>query len=146
MLTTPMPAAFREWSPETLETALSDLLLRQGRLDEKSLDRGRRLARDGGGRLDSVLTQLGLLSERGLAEVLSELLGLEIAAPSDYPVAAVLPDRLRAKFLRKARALPLSIDQRAIRVAMADPLDRFAISAIAIAAVRPVERIAPAHT
>ena len=139
MLTTPMPATFGEWSPEMLEAALGDLLIRQGRLDEKSLDRGRRLARDGGGRLDAVLTQLGLLSERSLAEVLAELLGLEIAAPTDYPAAPILSDRLRAKFLRKARALPLSIDQRAIRVAMADPLDRFAVSAIAIAAGREVD-------
>lgn len=131
--------SLREWSPEAFAAALAELLIGQGRLDEKSLERARHLAAEGGGRLDAVLTQLGLVSERALAEAFGELLGLALAAPADYPPAPILPDRLRPKFLHKARALPIGLDERAITVAMADPLDRFAISAIANVAGREVD-------
>jgi len=127
-----------EWQPEAFADALGRLLIERGRLDEKSLDRGRRLAADGGGRLDAVLTQLGLVSERNLAEATAELLGLKIAMPPDYPAAPILADRLRPKFLRKARAVPIEMDGETITVAMADPLDRFAISAINVATGRDV--------
>ena len=127
------------WSPDSFATALANLLMSQGRLDQNSLDRARRLAAEGGGRLDAVLTQLGMISDRVLAEAFSDLLGLPIAATTDYPAEPIVPDRLRSKFLRKARAIPLADDGRMIRVAMADPLDRFAISAISIAGGRQVE-------
>ena len=127
------------WSPETFTAALGDLLVAEGQLDAKSLERGRRLAAESGGRLDTVLTQLGLVSERMVAEATAKLLDLKIAAAPDYPPAAILPDRLRLKFLRKSRAIPIALGDGTITVAMADPLDRFAISSIAIAAGRNVD-------
>ena len=139
MLVSATPESLSEWSPEAFASALGDMLIEQGRLDAKSLDRGRRLAGENGGRLDAVLTQLGLISERGLAEAMAGLLELRIAAPGDYPPAPILTDRLRPKFLRKARAVPIALDDRAITVAMADPLDRFAIQAIGIASGREVD-------
>ena len=126
------------WSPETFAVALGELLTEQKQVDEKGLDRARRLAKDSGTRLDQVLTQLGLVSERGLADGMAAVLGLGVATPADYPAAAVLPDRLRLKFLRKSRALPLRADDQAIVVAMADPLDEFAGAAIAAATGRSV--------
>jgi general secretion pathway protein E len=129
------------WSQENFAEALGDLLIERGRLDANSLDRARRLSAEGGGRLDTVLTQLGLISDRVLADAFAEMLGLPISAAADYPEEPVLPDRLRAKFLRKARALPIAADDHTIKVAMADPLDRFAVSAISIASGRQVEII-----
>lgn len=126
-------------SPEEFAETLGRLLVAQGRLDANSLDRARRLSAEGGGRLDTVLTQLGLISDRVLADCFAELLGLPLADPAAYPQEPILPDRLRAKFLRKARALPVAVDDRTITVAMADPMDRFAVSAIGLAAGRQVE-------
>jgi len=139
MLLAENPPALDEWSAEGFAEALGALLLKQGRVDDKSLERGRRLAAEGNGRLDAVLTQLGLVSERSLADATAQLLGLTVAGPADYPAVPVLPDRLRPKFLRKARALPIAIDERTISIAMADPLDRFAVAAIANVAGREVE-------
>jgi len=127
------------WSQEAFAATLANLLMSQGRLDQNSLDRARRLAAEGGGRLDAVLTQLGMISDRVLAEAFAELLGLPIATLSDYPAEPIMADRLRSKFLRKARALPVMVDERTIKVVMADPLDRFSISAISIASGRQVE-------
>ena len=51
----------------------------------------------------------------------------------------MLPDRLKPKFLRKARAVPLSFDGACwSRVAVADPLDDFTLQSIAAATGRRV--------
>ena len=126
-------------SPDVFTAALGELLISQGQLDPKNLARGQRLAAENGGRLDSILTQLGLISERALAEATAKLLGLKIATASDYPSGAILPDRLKLKFLRKARVIPIALDDRSVTVAMTDPLDHFAVSAIGIAASREVQ-------
>ena len=91
---------------ETAVVALADLLLDRGLVDGKTLERARRVSADTGQRLDSVLIQLGLIGERGLAEAYAALLGLQIAGPDRYHFEPVLADRLKPKFLRKARALP----------------------------------------
>ena len=54
---------------------LGATLVESGAIDQRTLDRARRVADETGGRLDQVLTQLGLVSERGLAEALARLIG-----------------------------------------------------------------------
>jgi general secretion pathway protein E len=97
------------------------------------------VAAESGSRLDTVLTQLGLVSEYALAEGLAAVMSLKIAAPADYPQSSILPERLRLKFLRKIRAVPLAMDDASVTVAMSDPLDKFAISSIAMASGRAVQ-------
>ncbi len=114
--------------------ALAALLVAQDHCDVRTLERGRRVAAESGQRLDKVLIQLGLVSERGLAEAFAALLGLEVAAPDRYPVAeALFADQLPARFLRNARALPVMKEDGRLLVAVADPLDRFVPAAIAAA-------------
>jgi general secretion pathway protein E len=121
-------------SQADLVESLAALLLERDHCDARTLDRGRRVAAETGQPLDKVLIQLGLVSERGLADTFSALLGLQVAKPEQYPQAEPLfPDRLPARFLRNARALPVSLDGRRLVVAMVDPLDRFVPAAIAAA-------------
>src|SRR5262245_64193687 len=139
MLAPAQPLATATSSQEAFATALGEVLVEQGLLDSASLDRGRRVASDTNSRLDKVLPQLGLVSERALAEATARLLGLKLAAPADYPAEAILPERLRLKFLRKSRAIPIALDDRTITLAMADPLDRFVASSIGVVAQRSVD-------
>ena len=127
------------WSRDGFAIALGDFLIERGLLDAVGLARARRVAGERASRLEIVLTQLGMVSERALAEATARLLGLEIAAPAAYPKEAILPDRLRLKFLRRSRALPIALDEQTLTVAMADPLDGFAVSSIGIAAQREIE-------
>src|ERR1700679_1443138 len=91
--------------------ALGEILVRQGNCDHRTLDRARRVAFESDQRLDTVLIQLGLVSERGLADAYAELLSVPITAIDRYPSAEpVLPERLSAAFLRHARAVPLAAD------------------------------------
>ena len=68
---------------------LGPALLDSGAIDQRTLERARRVAAETGGRLDRVLTQLGLISERGLAEALAPLLGAPLAPPRTIPTSPV---------------------------------------------------------
>ena len=117
---------------------LGPALLDSGAVDQRTLERARRVASETSGRLDRVLTQLGLISERGLAEALAELVAAPIVRPADYPDTALFVDRLKPKFLRKAHALPIGESEGSAVLAMADPLDVFTRNAVAAAIGRPV--------
>jgi general secretion pathway protein E len=141
---------------EALAQTLADL-----GCDPRALERGRRGAADSGQRLDAVLLQLGLVTERQLAEAAATLLGRPVVTPDEYP--AVLPDCMAAvspRFLRDARAVPLADIGGILYLAVADPLDTFTPAALAaavgrrvsVAAAVPVEleaalnRLLPAET
>ena len=122
---------------ETL-ARLGTTLVEDGAIDQRTLERARRSVADTGGRLDRVLTQLGLVSERALAEALAGLLGLPLATSSDYPQVPLFTDQLKGKFLRRARAMPIGAGENRVVLAMADPLDQFTRDAAAAALGRPV--------
>src|SRR6516225_10041785 len=130
-------------SPSTQDAAellarLGGVLVDGGAIDRRSLDRARRVATETGTRLDQVLTQLGLISDRGLAEALAQLIAAPVLGAADYPEAPLFPDRLKAKFLRRVRALPIAATEERATLAMADPLDVFTRNAVAAALGRPV--------
>jgi general secretion pathway protein E len=111
--------------------ALADRLVERGQCDQRGIERARRVAEETDQRLDNVLLQLGLVTERGLAEGYAALLGANVASPERYPSdEPLLPERLSAKFLRGIRALPLAVEGGALVVAVADPLDGFIPAAI----------------
>ena len=117
---------------------LANILIRQGQCDAQTVDRGRRVANESGQRLDLVLLQLGLVTERGLAEGYATLLGVQIAGPARYPEAPLFPERLTPRFLRTARVLPLAVEDNTVVLAVADALDEYSPAAIAAATGMPV--------
>ena len=117
---------------------LGTSLVDSGAVDRRTLDRARRVATETGARLDQVLTQLGLMSDRGLAEALAHLIAAPLVAAADYPETPLFDDRLKPKFLRRARALPIAATEDRAVLAMADPLDAFTRDAVSAALGRPV--------
>ena len=112
---------------------ITAFLIDQGQCDARGIERARRVADESGQRLDAVLIQLGLLTERDLAAAFSKLLGIPVTTASRYPDAPLFPERLNARFLRQARALPLAVDDSTLTLAAADPLDRFLAASVAAA-------------
>jgi general secretion pathway protein E len=134
------PAPQASEAPATRQVELlASILVRQGQCDLVTLDRGRRVATESGQRLDQVLLQLGLVTERGLAEAYATLLGVPIAGPARYPEAPLFPERLTSRFLRTARAVPVAIEQNMLVLAVTDALDQFTPSAVAAATGLPVQ-------
>jgi general secretion pathway protein E len=118
------------------EDALA-MLLAAGICDGFAVERAQAVARETGISGPQALVQLGLVSERVLAESWAAALGLRLAAPEDYPDVPVLPERLQPRFLRAAKAVPLALQAGPgagqILLAMADPTDQFTPAALTLA-------------
>ena len=123
---------------EGLYRSLGDLLIQRGKLEPSGFERALRLQSETGERVDLLLSKLGQVSERDMAEALSTLLNVPIVESRDYPSEPVLVDRLSPKFLQEFRVLPLSDGSDGIGLAMADPLDSYAIQAIQLVVKKPI--------
>jgi general secretion pathway protein E len=132
---------FRETlGTEAVVAAIVDLLIERRKLDAGGLDRARRAGENGEEPLHTILVKLGLVAERDVAEALATVLDLPMAQADDYPEEAALDETLSPKFLKQARVLPLAETPEGIILAMADPLDDFAVQAVEIATRRTVLR------
>jgi general secretion pathway protein E len=127
-------------SVESFEQSLGELLIERGKLDRPGLDRAMKIREGRGERLNSLLPKLGLVSERDLAQALSDRLGLPLAEPSDFPDVPLLEDKLSSRFLREAHVLPLAEEPEGLVLAMADPLDTYAADAIRLISGRELLR------
>ena len=118
---------------------LGDLVALRGLAPADTLARARRVEAETGERLGSVLTRLGFVSEQALAAAISDATGLPIAPEDAYPQTP-LPDAppVSPRFLRDAKAAPLSVDETFVDVAFVDPLDAFPVQALAVAFGRRV--------
>ena len=121
-----------------VDEALGRLLIERGRLDPAGLGRAERVREASHAPLHLLLPKLGLVSEREVAETLAQLLDLPLAGEADYPDLPPAGDRISVNFLKEARILPLADTGDGLTVAMADPLDRYTISAMQLFAGKPV--------
>jgi general secretion pathway protein E len=131
------PLAFVQLGSDDSEEIIAQLL-RSGRCDAIGVSRADALGRERGLRRPQALVQLGLVSERVLAETFADCLGLKIAGVERFPAAPVLPAQLRAPFLRAARAVPVAVEAGALVLVTADPADRSVADAVAYATGFPV--------
>jgi len=118
--------------------SLSRLVIERRLAPAETLARAQLVQGETGEPLDTVLTRLGLVSERALAAAIADAAGLRIAGPADFPAAPIAPERLSGRFLRDVRALPLKETAGGVEVAFVDPLEAYPLAAIAFALGRPV--------
>jgi general secretion pathway protein E len=117
---------------------LGELLVAHGRLGSADLARARRLAEDGDEPLHGLLSRLGLVAERDLAEALAEWTGLERVEAAQFPETPVLEDRISLRFIKDNHILPLYFDDDILVAAVADPERPFTASALKAASGHPV--------
>jgi general secretion pathway protein E len=125
---------------ETFEASLGQRLIRRGKLDQPGLERAQRVRAARGDRLDHILSKLGLVPDRDIAEAIAEELDLDLVTAQDFPVAPVLEDVLGPRFLKEVGVLPLADGPSGLVLAMADPLNEYAIDAVHLTAGRPIAR------
>ncbi len=131
---------------DAMQTTPVDVLRRHGRLSADALDRARRIAADSGEPIEPILTKLGLVSERDMAEAFSACLGIDIAALDDVAPDPSLLASTSPLFLRQFQVLPLGEAEGVLQLAMANPLDSYAAEAIALVTGRAVSRLAATAT
>ncbi len=118
---------------------LGEILISRGKLDAANLDRALKVqetARLSGGiaeKLGSILSRLGMLSSRELAEALAQQRGWTIVEAAEFPELPILEETVSPRFLNEVRAIPLTETESEVVLAMTDPADTFALKAIAAA-------------
>ncbi len=136
----PPGAADAPLATQTLDERVCQFLVERGRLKETDLARGRRLhAEDAGGtRLTSLLTRLGLVSERDMAEAMSELLDLPLLSVRDFPDAPPTNVQLSVRFLKQQHVCPIAETEEEVVLVVADPSDAFSARSVEFATGRRV--------
>src|ERR1700689_4472938 len=111
------------------ERSLAARLVAAGKLDEAAADRALRLRAGSEERLEQILTKLGLVHERDVAEAMAGELDPPLVDPGDFPEAPVR-DSASPKFLRQARVLPLINGPDSLVLAVVDPLDEYPVRSL----------------
>jgi general secretion pathway protein E len=123
---------------ETFERSLMTRLIGAGKLDSAAAERAVRLKLTAKEPLERIVTRLGLVHERDVAEAMSRELGVALASAADFPEAPVL-EAASARFLRQTQVLPLSETSDKVTLAVTDPLDDYPVRSLSLLAGKPVE-------
>ena len=129
--------------PESAVQRLGDILLAQGKLDTANLDRALKVQESAASaagnavesheKLGSILTRMGMLSGRDLAEALAVQRGWTIIESSEFPELPILEETVSPRFLQEAQAIPVSESESEVVLAMTDPANQFTLNAVAAA-------------
>jgi general secretion pathway protein E len=104
-----------------------------GHLTDESSERAVKLAESTNTALCAVLTRLGLVSEHALADVLATTLSLARLGGRELQLDPAMPSDLNPEFLRVRKLVPVRSAYEGLKLAMANPLDDEAISAVTFA-------------
>ena len=120
---------------------IGDILVETGIITPEQLSQALERQRRTRDRLGRVLVELNMASERQIAEALAEQLGLPMINLSSHRIDPEAVRLVPEAVARKRRAVPLTLEAGNLVVAMADPLDVFALDDIGIAARRPAKPV-----
>ena len=132
------PSPADEIEQPDAESMVIEHLMEKRKLTPNDFGRARRLAEENGDPILRLLLRLGLISERDMAQALSDELDLPLVEASNFPQEPVLPDAFSQRFLKDSRVLPLKDGEDLLDVAVADPTDSFTLRAMEMAANKPV--------
>ena len=105
------------------EAALGDLLVRAGIIDAEGLARAREAQEKEGVSLSKALVTLGLADEQGVTGAIAKSLKLESLGAELPEIPAEVAALLPSDFCRKRMVVPLSLQGKILRLALADPMD-----------------------
>ena len=102
---------------------LGEMLVDRGVVDPGDLEQALELQKERGDRIGRILVDLGFAAPKDVLETLAEQLEVPLLTTEDFPEAIPDIERLSPRYMRQYLFLPLSWEESALRVAMADPLD-----------------------
>lgn len=137
----PLEPVASEAAKGSLDDRICQFLVARGRLKETDLLRGRRLHEEdpASGSLVSLLTRLGLVSEREMAEAVSELLHLPLLPAKEFPEAPPANVQTSVRFLKHHHICPIGESEEEVNLLVADPADTFPVQALELATGRKVK-------
>jgi len=126
---------------DALEERIAEQLQARGRLKEADLGRARRLLEESGGTLIALMTRIGLVSERDVAEASADVLGLPLLASRDFPEVPPPNVQLSLRFLKQMHVCPVAESETSVDLLVADPQDPYPIDAVRMATGREVRAL-----
>jgi general secretion pathway protein E len=138
-----LPQTTVERSPPAV-AKLGEMLIASGKLDPANLDRALKVQESALNasagtnnetreKLGSILTRMGMISGRDLAETLARQRGWTIVESTEFPELPILEDSISPRFLQEAKAIPVNETEGEVVLAMTDPADDFTVRAMAAA-------------
>jgi general secretion pathway protein E len=122
---------------------LSLALVQTGRLGSAEAERAVRLMerQQSDDRLSTILLQLGLISDRDLANALAELCRVPLVERKAYPDVAHLNDAISLNFLKQHRLVVFDEHEEYSLAIMVDPTDHYVIDALELIGGKPVRTL-----
>jgi len=117
----------------TEQVPLGQVLVAEGKISARDLERALTAQQETGGLLGRVLVRLGLVSELDVARALAHQLKLPLVLADAFPPAPVLVEQVAHEFFRTHRVLPLDLRDDVLQVVMATPQDDFVLRALRLA-------------
>ena len=117
---------------------LGQILVEQGKLSERDVERSLLAQVEMGGLLGQVFVKLGLVSELDVAQALSRQLDIPLLAADDYPQEPLQADGLSQDFIISNHVVPVAITDAGVAFVATVPQDPFLAKALGMALDRPV--------
>jgi len=114
----------------SLKERISQRLLKSGVLDQQKLDKALGLQKEKGGKLSQILVDLGYVKQKDLLVTLSQDLNIPLINLAKYTVDPTIIELIPREIARHYQLIPLSKMGSTITIAVADPLNIFAIDDI----------------
>lgn len=135
-----------EHDPLSVDGRLGSYLIERAGLEPDDLERTLKLSRGTGQSLGVLLARTGLVSDEHLCQAYASVLGHPLLGDADIPEEGLQGPHFKAAFLRKARIVPLAMDEESLAVATSDPENSFALKALEMATGRTLHiRVASAE-
>ena len=117
----------------TEKKKLGDILKEAGLLDDFQLGSALSHQRNWGGKLGSIIVELGFVQEPELARVLAEKLRLPYADLFEPEIPEAIITLIKPEIAKKYQVMPVKKEGKSLVLAMADPMDLEAMDAIRFA-------------
>jgi type IV pilus assembly protein PilB len=106
---------------------LGAALLDMGLLGDEELQRALEQHREVGGNLSDIIVELGLLSERRIAQAIEETFGVPLVELVGLEIAPEAKSLIPAERAKDLGAIPFSVEGGTLRVALLNPLDNLVL-------------------
>jgi general secretion pathway protein E len=131
-------AALNDTHHASSDEQIAQNLLARGRLKEVDHARALRLQGESEGSLTGLLVRLGMVSERDMAESLSDVLKVPLVHVKDCPETPPENMPLTVRFMKQYAVCPVAEKDDSIELLVADPQDQYAQQAVALATGKQV--------
>ncbi len=101
---------------------LGELLIKKNLLTQAQLEEALQAQVIFGGKLGTVLIEMGLITENALADILTQLIGIPCAKPGQLEnIPENVTNIISAELAEKHKVMPVSVSGKKLTLAMADP-------------------------